>query len=48
MHFSAYYRLADLFWDCLSDEELFCRLAREALERYIGYKKEEKVNGGKK
>lgn len=35
MHFSVYYRLVDLLWDHLSDEELFRRLAREALERYI-------------
>ena len=41
MHFSVYYRLVDLLWDHLSDEELFRRLAREALERYIDYKKEE-------
>lgn len=38
MHFSVYYRLVDLLWDHLSDEELFRRLAREALERYIDYK----------
>ena len=44
MHFSVYYRLVDL----LSDEELFRRLAREALERYIDYKKEEEKNRGKK
>ena len=43
-----YYRLVDLLWDHLSDEELFRRLAREALERYIDYKKEEEMNGGKK
>lgn len=48
MHFSVYYRLVDLLWDHLSDEELFRRLAREALERYIDYKKEEEMNGGKK
>ena len=30
MHFSVYYRLVDLLWDHLSDEELFRRLAREA------------------
>ena len=41
-------RLVDLLWDHLSDEELFRRLAREALERYIDYKKEEEMNGGKK
>ena len=29
-------------------QELFRRLAREALERYIDYKKEEEMNGGKK
>ena len=40
--------LVDLLWDHLSDEELFRRLAREALERYIDYKKEEEMNGGKK
>ena len=48
MHFSVYYRMVDLLWDHLSDEELFRRLAREALERYIDYKKEEEMNGGKK
>lgn len=48
MHFSVYYRLVDLLLDHLSDEELFRRLAREALERYIDYKKEEEMNGGKK
>ena len=32
MHFSVYYRLVDLLWDHLSDEELFRRLAREALD----------------
>ena len=37
-----------ILWDHLSDEELFRRLAREALERYIDYKKEEEMNGGKK
>ena len=42
MHFSVYYRLVDLLWDHLSDEELFRRLVREALERYIDYKKEER------
>ena len=47
MHFSVYYRLVDLLWDHLSDEELFRRLAREALERYIDYKKEEEMNGGR-
>ena len=48
MHFSVYYRLVDLLWDHLSDEELIRRLAREALERYIDYKKEEEKNRGKK
>ena len=47
MHFSVYYRLVDLLWDHLSDEELFRRLVREALERYIDYKKEEEKNRGK-
>ena len=37
MHFSVYYRLVDLLWDHLSDEEIFRRLAREALERYISH-----------
>lgn len=47
MHFSVYYRLVDLLWDHLSDEEHFRRLVREALERYIDYKKEEEKNRGK-
>ena len=47
MHFSVYYRLVDLLWDHLSDEELFRRLAREALERYIDYMKVEEKNRGK-
>lgn len=47
MHFSVYYHLVDLLWDHLSDEELFRRLVREALERYIDYKKEEEKNRGK-
>ena len=46
MHFSVYYRLVDLLWDHLSDEELFRRLAREALERYIDYTNEEEKNRG--
>ena len=41
-------RQGHALWDHLSDEELFRRLAREALERYIDYKKEEEMNGGKK
>ena len=48
MHFSVYYRLVDLLWDHLSDEELFRRLARAALARYIDYKNEDEMNGGKK
>ena len=48
MHFSVYYRLVDLLCDHLSDEELFRRLARKALERYIDYKKEGEKNRGKK
>ena len=39
MHFSVYYRLVDLLWDHLSDEELFRRLARYALVLYFDYKK---------
>ena len=48
MHFSIYVRLLDLLWEHLDDEDRFRQLAHEALERYIDYKKEEEMNGGKK
>lgn len=47
MHFSIYFRLVDLLWDHLDDEDLFRRLMRDGLERYIAYKREE-MDGGKK